>query len=204
MKSFHQDTALRDEYYRDNKFAVDLIELHLKSSSGRNTPLYLATGMINIEFESPSAPTAGVNTYSAQGEFMSMSSITEQFDVVLGKVNLNLSGLPTGYIDKFVNTEPEGKPVHIYKCFLDLNTLETVSEPINMFAGEIYNVAISEGRSSCQISLQVSSKFADFERRAGRMTNDWSNWNFQGSTYDRAMAQTGYIGNTEFLWGRSS
>lgn len=204
MKSFSSDSAIRDEYYRDNKFAVDLIELHLKSSAGRNTPLYLATGMINIAFESPTAPTAGVNNYSAQGEFMSMSAITEQFDVVLGKVNLNLSGLPTGYIDRFVNTESEGKPVHIYKCFLDLNTLETVSEPIHMFAGEIYNVAISEGSASCQISLQVSSKFADFERRAGRMTNDWSNWNFQGSTYDKSMAQTGYIGNTEFLWGRSS
>tara|TARA_R110000772_G_scaffold17682_5_gene49196 strand:+ start:5033 stop:5647 length:615 start_codon:yes stop_codon:yes gene_type:complete len=204
VKSFSSDSAIRDEYYRDNKFAVDLIELHLKSSAGRNTPLYLATGMINIAFDSPTAPTAGVNNYSAQGEFMSMSAITEQFDVVLGKVNLGLSGLPSGYINKFVNTEPEGKPVHIYKCFLDLNTLAIVSDPIHMFAGEIYNVAVSEGPASCQISLQVSSKFADFERRAGRMTNDWSNWNFQGSTYDKSMAQTGYIGNTEFLWGRSS
>jgi hypothetical protein len=135
---------------------------------------------------------------------MSMSSITEQFDVVLGKVNIGLSGLPTDYIDKFVLSEPEGKPVHIYKCFLQLQTLSVVSTPIHMFAGEIYTVSISESSSSCNINLQVSSKFADFERRAGRSTNNWSNWSYQGSTYDRAMAQTGYVGNTEFLWGRNS
>ena len=192
MKSFSDNTYIRDEYYRDNKFAVDMIELHLKNAVGRNAPLYLATGMLDIDYNSPTAPTAGVNVFSAQGEFMSMSSINEQFDIVLGKVNIQISGLPSGYIDRFVNSEPEGQPVYIYKTFLDLNTLAIVQVPILMFQGEIYNVAIQESANTCSIQIQVSSKFADFDRRAGRSTNDWSNWNFQGSTHDVCMAQTGF------------
>ena len=63
MKSFYTDTTLRDEYYRDTNFAVDLIELHLKDASDADDPLYLASGGIDIDYNSPTAPTAGTNTY---------------------------------------------------------------------------------------------------------------------------------------------
>lgn len=204
MKSFSQNSALRDEYYRDNKFAVDLIEIHLKNSNGQNAPLYLATGMLDIEYDSPTAPTSGVITYSAQGQFMGMTAINEQFDVVLGKMTITLSGLAPGYISRFIGAEPEGKPVYIYKTFLDLNTLQIVEEPILMYSGETYNVIIQESKETCSIGVEVASIFADFDRRNGRATNDWSNWNFQGDTYDTCMEKAGFVGNTEFLWGRSA
>lgn len=204
MKEFWTNSAIRDEYYRDTAFAVDLIELHLKNAAGANDPLYLATGMIDIEYDSDTAPTSGSNTYSAQGEFMGMTAINENFDVVLGKLTITISGLPDTYIDRFINTEPEGKSVFVYKTFLDLNDLDIVEEPILMFGGEIYNVIIQESAETCTIAIEVSSKFADFDRSAGRKTNDWSNWNFQGSTYDTSMEKSGFVGNTEFLWGRTS
>jgi hypothetical protein len=204
MKGFSANQNIRDEYYRDNKFAVDLIEIHLLDSSGRPDPLLLSTGMLDIDYDSPTAPIVGSNTYSAQGQFMSMTAINEQFDIVLGKMTITLSGLPTGMISRFVDTEPEGKAVYIYKTFLDLNTLAIIEEPILMFGGETYNVIIQEAKNTCSIGVEVASIFADFDRRSGRATNDWSNWNYQGSTYDTAMEKSGFVGNTEFLWGRSA
>ena len=52
MKSFASENYLRDEYYRDHTIAVDLIEIHLKDSSNNDAPLYLASGGINIDFDS--------------------------------------------------------------------------------------------------------------------------------------------------------
>jgi len=205
MKSFASEQYLRDEYYRDHNFAVDLIEVHLDDGA-----LYLSSGAIDIDYDSDTAPDAGTNTYSAQGEFMGHTPINEDFDVKVGKFSVNLSGLPSGYISKFVNAECEGKRVVVYKAFLDLNTLEIIGTDsaggtavIMMFDGEIYNVTIQETAETCTISIDVSSHFADFERTAGRRTNNWSNWLFQGSQYDTCMEKAGFVGNSEFLWGRS-
>lgn len=203
MKSFYTDTALRDEYYRDVNFAVDLIELQLKDASNANDTLYLASGAIDVDYNSPTAPEAGTNTYSAQGEFLAYSAINEDFDVKVGKFSINLSGLPSGYIDKFVNKEPELKRVCVYKAFLSTTDLQIVSSPILMYDGLIYNVGIQENATTCSITVECSSKFADFERLAGRKTNNWSNWLLQGVKYDTAMEKAGYVGNTEFLWGRN-
>lgn len=206
MKPFYTEEYLRDEYYRDHQFAVDLIEIHLSGGA-----LYLASGAIDIDFDSDTAPDAGTNTYSAQGQFLGYTPINEDFDVRVGKFTINLSGLPAGYIDKFVGQEPEGSTVVVHKVFLDLTTHEIIgtdsagaTPSILMFKGEIFNVNIQETDSTCAITVDVSSVFADFERRAGRKTADWSNWLFQGEKYDTAFEKAGFVGNTEFLWGRDS
>lgn len=205
MKSFSSEQYLRDEYYRDHTFAVDLIEIHLSSGA-----LYLASGGVNIDYDSSTAPDSGTNVYQAQGDFLAYTAITEDFDVRVGKMTVSLSGLTSGYIDKFVGQEPEGTRVCVYKAFLDLNTLEIIGTDsaggtgaILMFDGEVYNVNIQETANTCQISVEVSSHFADFERTAGRKTNNWSNWLFQGANYDTAFEKAGFVGNTEFLWGRT-
>lgn len=201
MKTYHQD--VRDEFYRDHTFAVDLIEIQIQDGSGSDDCLYLASGGIDIAFDSTTAPDAGTNTYSAQGEFISYTAIDETFDVVVGKFQITLSGLPSGYIDKFIGKNVEGQRIVVYKAFMDLNDFTIIQSPILMYDGTIYNVAIQENQNTCTIGLDITSQFADFERTAGRKTNNWSNWYFQDAKYDTAMEKTGYVGNTEFLWGRT-
>lgn len=196
MKTYHQD--IRDEFYRDHNFAVNLVELHL----GGGNNLYLTDGGCDIEYDSNTAPDAGSNTYEAQGNFMGFSSITEDFDVKVGKFSIFLSGVSNSYTDLFIGNNVEGKRVVLYKAFLNTQTLAIVQTPIIMFDGSIYNVAVNESPKSCQINLDCSSLFADFERRAGRKTNNWSNWYFQEFNTDTSMEKTGYVGNTEFKWGR--
>lgn len=207
MKTY--DNTLRDQFYRDNYVAVDILELHLTNSSNVSDPLYLCSGGFNVTVDTATAPTAGANTYTAQGDFMGFSPMTEDFDVRVGKFSIYLSGVGNDYVNKFTQGEYEGKRVIIYKVFLEfavvnnIQTLQIVSSPIMMFDGIIYNIQINESSNSCQINVDCSSLFADFERSAGRKSNNGSNHLFQGSTFDTSMEKAGYVGATEINWGKA-
>jgi hypothetical protein len=206
MKSFSL-TANRDEYYRDHTIAIDCVELHLKNSAGTDIPVYLCSGGFDLEFDSATAPTSGSNTYTAQGDFIGFSPLTEDFDVKVGKFSIYLSGVGNGYVSYLINNEIEGKRVCVYKAFLNFGVsgqgpLALAAAPILMFDGVIFNYSVSETANSCQISIDCSSLFADFEKINGRRTNNWSNWLFQGKKSDVCFEKTGFVGKTEFKWGR--
>ena len=207
MKSFYT-TANRDEYYRDHTISVDLVELHLKDTLGANQALYLCSGGFDVSFDSTTAPTAGTNTYEAQGNFIGFSGMSEDMEVKVGKFTITLSAIGNDYINKFINYEVEGKRVCIYKAFLGFGNTGTdplalVAAPILMYDGTIYNFSVNETAKTCQISVDCSSLFADFERSNGRKTNNWSNWLFQGATSDKCFDKAGWVGQTEFKWGRA-
>jgi hypothetical protein len=79
-----------------------------------------------------------------------------------------------------------------------------------MFDGIVFNVIASESKSTCQINLECSTLFADFDRTAGRKTNSGSNQLYQGYTfnkttgegYDTCFDQCGFVGESNFLWGK--
>lgn len=206
MKSFYL-TANRDEYYRDHTISVDCVELHLKSNTGANQALYLCSGGFDITFDSATAPDAGSNTYTAQGDFIGFTGMSEDIEVKVGKFTITLSAIGNELVTRFLNNEVEGKRVCIYKCFLSFGPsgtapLSLVAAPILMFDGTIYNFSINETQNTVQLSLDCSSLFADFERANGRKTNNWSNWLFQGDNYDKSFEKSGWVGQTEFKWGR--
>jgi hypothetical protein len=206
MKDFSQ-TLNRDEYYRDHTIAIDCVELHLKTPSGASIPQYLCSGGSDLSFDTATAPTAGSNVYTAQGDFIGFSSLSEDFQVSVGKFSIFLSGINTTYASYLMNNEIEGKRVCIYKAFLNFgaggtSNLQLAAAPILMFDGIIYNFAIVESEKSCQITIDCSSLFADFERTAGRKSNNWSNWFYQGVKGDMCFDKAGWVGQTEFKWGR--
>jgi hypothetical protein len=194
MKTYPSTT--RDEFYRDKFICVDLLELYLTNSSGGNDYLYLCTGGFPVTWNG--------NTYTAQGDFVGFSTVNEDFDLKVGKFSIYLSALAGGYVNKFINTDFEGKRVVIRKAFLDFDpmTLTIIDSPIIIFDGQIYNVSIVESRSNASITVECSTLFADFERTAGRKTSNGSNWLYQGSQSDLCFEKSGYVGTTEFLWGR--
>jgi hypothetical protein len=207
MKAF-ASTANKDEYYRDHTISVDCVELHLKTTTGANDTLYLCNGGFDVSFDSATAPEAGVNTYQAQGNFIGFSGMSEDMEVKVGKFTISLSGISNGYVTKFINYEVEGARVVIYKAFLSFggsgtDPLALVAAPIMMYDGTIFNFSIQETANSCQLSVDCSSLFADFERSNGRKTNNWSNWLFQGVQYDKAFVKSGWVGETEIKWGRA-
>lgn len=209
MKTY--SSTLTQQFTATSFICVDLVELHLKAFDKSNNPVYLTDAPFNIEWDSPTAPTSGVITYSAQGEFMGFSTVSEDFDVKVGKFTIYLSALAPNFVRNFVYQDPttgqkvdtEGCRVVIYKAFLDrANDLEILDQPIIVFDGLIYNIAISESAETSQINIDCATLFSDFERTNGRKTNNGSNWLFQGSNYDTSLEKAGIVGNSEYKWGR--
>lgn len=202
MKQF--PTEIKDEFYRENFFAVDIVYLGIPDGTGaitQDSVLRLCNGGIDIK-----VPDLGgtLRTYSAQGDFIGFSTITEEFDVKVGKFQIHLSGLTNGMVDKFINKDFEGCQVQIAKCFLDYNTLQVINNPYIVFDGIIYNVSVVENAITCNITVDCSTLWADFDRKAGRMTNNNSNWFYQGGqNTDKCFSKAGTVGQIEYRWGRA-
>lgn len=199
MKSYHND--VRNEYYRDAFIAIDLLEIQLSADSGAALTKYYNNGGMNIN--APSSLTGQSVVYTAQGEFLGFTSMTESLDTSVGKFTISMSGLNQELLSDIVTNSSEGKRVLVKKAFLNPTTLQLVQEPITIYEGYIYNYAVSESQKSCTLSISCASLFSDFERTNGRKTNNWSNWLYQGIQYDKAMDKAGFVGQTEFLWGRT-
>lgn len=197
--------SARDEFYRQNFIAVDLLEIQLPSET-----LYLATGGIDIPWDSPTT-TGGSHTYNAQGNFIGFNGLSEDMDLKVGKFAVTLSAVANNLVYLFVDLSTnednkiayEGSRVVLYKAFLDVNTLQIVGEPMLTFDGTIFNVTISESANTATIAIECSSLYADFERTAGRRTNNYSNWLFQGIQYDTCFEQCAYVGQSKFSWGKA-
>jgi hypothetical protein len=200
MKYF--STQILNQIYNDRFIAVDLLELHLRNAQNQISPLYLTNSNFDIAYDSPTAPTIGVNNYTAQGEFLNFSSVGEDFDIKVGKFNIFLSAISNDYLNRFTVAEIEGQRVVIYKAFLEYNTGQVIPDPIMLFDGMIMNVQITESQSTCNLNVDCSTLFVDYERTMGRMSNNTSNWLYQDSTYDKSMDKSGFTGNTEIAWGR--
>lgn len=188
--------VIKDEFNRYKFIAVDLLDLYLTDENNNNDFLHFCTGGLDIEDDG--------TVYTAQGDFIGFSTVSEDFDVKVGKFTIYLSALGNGMVQRFVDKDIEGKRIRIRKAFLDFDpmNLDIIDEPILIFDGQIMNIQVVENENSATINIDCVTLFADFERRAGRRTNNGSNWVFQGNTYDRAFDLTGHVGNTEFLWGR--
>ena len=177
MKSY--STELQDEFKRSKFIAVDLVELYMIDENGQNDFVFLTNAGFDIEHSG--------RTYSAQGNYLGFSSVSEDFDVRVGKFSIYVSALNVPLVNKFYGKDFEGKRVVIRKAFLDFDpmTLEIVDQPIMVFDGIIYNIIITETNSTASMQIECSTLWADFERVNGRKTNNSSNHLFQrGITRD--------------------
>ena len=195
---------IRDEFYRENFFAVDVVYMGIPNGAGvitADSVLRLCNGGIDVKLPDIYGNT---QTYTAQGDFIGFSTITEEFDVKVGKFQIHLSGLTSGMVDRFIDKDFEGKQVQVAKVFLDYNTLQPVNLPYIMFDGLIYNVSIVENAVTCNITVDCSTLWADFDRTAGRMTDNESNWFFQNNNKsDKCFKKSATVGQQEFKWGRA-
>jgi hypothetical protein len=195
MKTY--PTTTRDAFYSDSFFSVDLVELHIAGA-----PFYACNGGYDIEYDSPTAPTPGVITYTSQGQFIGFNTTEENIDVKVGKFTIVFSALDSNTTDVLLGNYIQGSRVVVWKAFLSKTTGQIINAPLMVFDGQIFNFNAVESPRTATISIDCSSIFADFERTAGRKTNNESNWAYQGIKYDTSLEKSGVVANSEYRWGR--
>jgi len=157
--------ALQSKLEAKTVFVADLIEMHF------STPLYFTTTNINLQYDSPTAPDAGTNTYLAQGLFLNYGDIIENSDLRVGTLELNFTAVDPTMVAVLINNDFIDKRVVLYRAVLGSDYSFTDDDVFTIFDGRISGWAISEEQNTANVSLSVASFFADFNRTNGRRTN---------------------------------
>lgn len=202
-------SEIRTQFYSSNIFAVEIVKISIPNSSNvlsEDSFLRYCTGGINMSVPEIINNAIVYKTYTAQGDFMGFGTIADDFDIRVGKFDINLSGLAPGLAQRFTGAAAgidfEGCKVEISRLFLDYDTLAIIQgKKFPLFTGVIYNVKIVESAVTCSISIECATLWADFERRKGRRSNNESNWLFQGNTSDTCFSKTATAGQEQFKWG---
>lgn len=113
----------------------------------------------------------GANTYSASSHLLEIGTPKETRDLQVNSVNIRLSGVEQSYISIVLSQDWINRSVTIYRAVVDTDGT-IIGDPINIFQGLITQFEISEDESTVDVDLQAASHWADFEKTAGRITND--------------------------------
>ena len=173
---------------------VDLIELHL------STTVYFTNGHIDVSFDSATAPDSGANTYLAQGQFLGLGQVNETRDLRVSTVPIVFTAVDFTTIALILNNTYIDKRVVIYRAVLDEKLQPQTGQTYQYFDGRIKDFTIQESRASAQLTMEVASQFADYERTNGRITNNTSQQRFFAS--DVGMEFSPQI-QTDIKWGRT-
>lgn len=143
-----------------NKAAItsyELIELELDDGTHRFT-----NGAWDAEYEG--------NTYHSIGAFLGFSDIQENTQMQIAEITVTLNGLNNEYIGYFASTDFIDRPARIYRQLW--NHLDGVVGTFKIFEGRFKSAAVEDDGESIVVAGMLSNQFVDFERVAGRKTND--------------------------------
>jgi len=130
-----------------------------------STPIYFTTTGFDIVYDG--------NTYTKQGFLLNISNVSESTDITQGTLRISLSGVDQTYIAVVLNNIVTNKQVKVYLALLDTDN-SLISDPYLLFDGKIKSFAIEEKDSESVVTLQVASRWADFDRINGRRTTESS------------------------------
>jgi len=175
--------------YLANQSQTKLTLLEIETSTGT---VYYTDGPFDITYSG--------NTYLAQGNFLSISEVEENSDLVITNCNLNMSALDTANVTKFATSANINKTITVSTAFIDPTDNSVVATPVITFKGLIAGYTVTDARNTATITLEVTSLFANFERVNGRRSNE-SNWQREYST-DRTM-EFAHQTIEDILWGKT-
>lgn len=156
-----------------------LVELHFDDVQFDN--FYLTDNFYPQDWDSPTAPDAGTNTYDAAGSFLQFSPVLETTELKVNTINITLNGADntsTGIISKILHYPVINKRVVIHRSF-GVDTPTDLTQTFLLFDGNVKNFSASEKEDSASVTLAVSTHWANFEQKNGRITNTTTQANTQ-------------------------
>jgi len=162
--------------------------------------VYFSNGHIDLDYDSPTAPDAGVNTYIAQGQFLSFGEVVESRDIRVNNISIGFTAVDYTTLGYVLNNEYIDRRVVLYRAVLDENFQLDSTKVFQYFDGRINDFSISETPKLATMTLKISSQFADYERINGRRTNSVSQNRFFPD--DLGLEFAPQI-QTDIKWGRT-
>jgi hypothetical protein len=111
------------------------------------------------------------NTYAAVNGFIDLSDPSESEDLRVNSLTVQMSGVEQSFISIFLTALWVNRRALLQVAFLDANDA-VIGEPVTLFDGLISNFSISETADTSVVDIVVASHWANFERKAGRLTNN--------------------------------
>lgn len=148
-------TALKNELAKDSFDLCNLIFIDI------GTGIYLTDYLHNVSY--------GGNTYNTSDHLISIGSPRESRDLRVNTLNVALSGVEQTYISAFLQNDFMNRQVTIYKAAMSAGSI--VGAPMVSFDGRMTRFEVRESTNKSEVLLEVASHWADFEKKAGRLTN---------------------------------
>ena len=160
-------TALKNQLATNDLRPVHLITI------GFSTPVNIT----DCSFSLTDDISGSSITYNASDFILGMSNFTEETDITKTSLTLTLSGAEQSFISTALNENVINDNVTIYRGLLDVNNA-LIADPFLFYKGQIDTFKIEERLNSSYISFSIVSHWADFEKEAGRKTNNISQQRF--------------------------
>lgn len=111
-----------------------------------------------------------ISGYTASGHVIEVGSPTETRDLRVNTLNIGLSGVDQAYISLFLQSDWINRRASVQKAVISGSSI--VGAPLTVFEGQITRFQINESDRGSDITVAIASHWADFERKAGRLTNN--------------------------------
>lgn len=162
-------------------FAVDI-----DFASG---PLYVWSGNGDL--------TIGPKTYLGAGQLMNISSVEETTEIEAKGATITMSGIPSTFLALALTEPYQGRECRIY-----FGMTSTPSDYVEVFAGELDQMNISEEANTCTIAVTVENVLIRLERPVvRRFTSEDQKSRFPT---DRGLEFVTALQDKEIFWGRKS
>ena len=125
-------------------------------------PQYLTDNGFNLVY--------GAKTYQANGYLLGIDAPKESKDLRVNSLNIDLTAVNQTFISLFLNGQWINRQVIIRRAVL--SDSGSILDAFIIFDGQITEFEVNEQDDTAEMSLQVASHWADFERTNGRITNN--------------------------------
>ena len=149
--------ATQTEVAKNNITGFELLEIELDGAT-----YYFTNGPWDADYNG--------NTYLALGNFLGFSDIQENTQMQIAEVTITLTGLRQEDFGYFVNENFIDRTVRIFRQLW--NDTDGVVGTFKIFEGRLKNAACEDDGEQLTIGGTAANQFVDFERTAGRRTND--------------------------------
>lgn len=152
-------------------------------------PLYIWSGYGDL--------TIGSKTYLGAGQLLNVSSVEETTEIEAKGATLTLSGIPSSFLSLALAEPYQGRECRIYFGMTD-----NPSDYIEIFAGELDQMNISEEASTSTIAVTAENVLIKLERPVvRRFTNEDQKSRFP---LDKGLEFVASLQDKEIFWGRTA